>query len=942
MPPLLERYRGRYTLERLKLLYSDLLESIDVSGEDLGQRRGIDSSTENYVHVHPLSVRWFERRRRRSSNTDGLEIAAALRFLAATRSPDKEGDNGGAAALRDDEQVCALAAARKIEKKVANLIREIGEVVVNGEKESKPPSIRRRLSEGDSLACDPCFEYFCEKNMLSLFVDIAKENPVDQSNVQSAQHGVVWSPLVKAQVLQTVALLITAGFRNSHALYYMLSQDSINELMSCMIPLCQWTDPALERIVPAFVDLLKNLGLLLAGNADKDLFPFFTRQESFPLLHAALEIGTSTYAQMDSFVHITCLSLIVNIMKIDNPAILTALPEMRRLVSHLCHLLLNRFHRLAEQATGSVVDGLRCNAVSGQLKALRDQIQVLNDVFACGIPGLNVRLCESLLRRVVLVLLKAIESPKERAFIDVGVPDLDVIPQRESQAQVALFFLAQLFQHINYMPIARMLAVALFHPKSTTAMLATYSKIANEEAEEDYVIVTALDSIAQGKLIKDYEVIDNPYRRAFLRTLRGDFGVWRFPVAACVLETVLCSDAMDLETLQVLEITPRACPHEPDKDHDGKEEKAAEDVASPGSYYKPTAVEESLVAFLTNGPLSLSSVSKQCLECAGSLSLSLFHKSTMSVAAANRPHSQIPDLSMTPIHKALILVKVAYCKQALESQKCLGVADMFLELAEAAICSRYKKVESSHRGVATTGQPARYACHLSQIGCAASLSSPENLVRSYRCPKFTDVEEARFNIEMSIYFRTLCKVVRNFLQDMELRSNPEEGNSRGDKGLHLVDVADSFALTFGGLRERPDVGMDLDLRGRMTFPCFLSSTPSSPSKTTAKATKEETILSEAATLVLVVDPTDIYVARIMGGTGGTRGKIVCRVAISSVVAAAADAEWLHIAVRHPDVGLSFRWIFLSQETWFCNLTNPGHASLFNNIWTGAETLFDVS
>ena len=32
--------------------------------------------------------------------------------------------------------------------------------------------------------------------------------------------------------------------------------------------------------------------------------------------------------------------------------------------------------------------------IASQLKALHDEIQVLNDVFSCGIPGLNVRLCE--------------------------------------------------------------------------------------------------------------------------------------------------------------------------------------------------------------------------------------------------------------------------------------------------------------------------------------------------------------------------------------------------------------------------------------------------------------------------------------------------------------------------------------------------------------------
>lgn len=902
-----------YTLDRLKSLYAELLESIDVSGEDVGQRRDANNHGKHELSEDEqgndnnhglLSLRGLltkvppillERRKRRLSATmrisdsRGLEIAAAFRFLAATRSPDKEGEGGGAAALRDDDCVSALAAAAKIEKKVVNLIREIGEVVANGEKPSKPSA------NDESLACGPCFEYFCEKNMLSMLVDIGKENPADQYKEDSVQHGVVWSPLVKAQVLQTVSLLVATGPRNSHALYYILSQNAINDLMSCMLPLNQWTDPALEKLVPAFVDLIKNLGLLLAGNVDKDLFPFLTMRDAFPLLHAALEIGTSSYAQVDSFVHITCLSLVVNLMKIDDPAILTAMPEMRKLSNHLCHLLLNRFHRIAEQTQGQVVDGLRCNAVANQLKSLHDEIQILNDVFSCGISGLNVRLCEVLLRRVVAVLLKSIDSPKERAFIDVGVSDLDVIPQRESRAQVALLFFAQLFHRVEYQPFLRMMSVALLHPQSTSL----FASSGDAKGEDDYLIVPALDAIAQGKAVNDLEAVDNPFRSALLRTLQGGFGIWRFPVAAIVVETVLRSEAMDIETLQVLQIVPRVYVERETSDNlDEKEEKSSDETRSAACSYEPTAIEQSLVDFLTKGPLPLSSMSKKCLECAGSLSLALFYRSAASSTVSGL-HCESFLATMIPLQTALAQTRVAFYKRALDSQKCLGVADIYLELVEAAICHRYKKMEASYRNETRTArsQSVAYACHLALFGSAALVGSPENLVRSHRCVKYTDVEEARFSIDMAIHFRALCRVIDQFLDD--LREGKSRGTTSDLNSNRKVLFADDFALTFGGFRERPGIGMDLDLRGRMAFPCYLSaSTPSS-----AKSHAQNTILRKAEKLVLVVDPTDLYVASTIGGTGETRGKIACRISLTAVIAAASDAEWLHVAVRHSDVGL---------------------------------------
>jgi Uncharacterised conserved protein len=913
---------GRYTLDRLKYLYSDLLETIDVSGEELGRRR--DAKTQGQhrscevdndnplrqVSLRDLLLASFpilERSRRRLSigkkewDNNGIEIAAAFRFLAATRSPDKEGEGGGAAAVRDDDYAYALAEAAKIERKVVNLIREIGEVVANGEKLSSSAIIHG----SENLVCGPCFEYFCEKNILSLLVDIAKENPADQYKEKSVQHGVVWSPLVKAQVLQTVSLLVAVGqrARNSHALYYILSQNAVNDLMSCMLPLEQWTDPALDKLVPAFVDLIRNLGLLLAGNPDKDFFCFLARNEACTLLHAALEIGTSSYAQVDSFVHITCLSLVVNLMKLDNPAINTAFPEMRKLANHLSQLLLKRFNRISEQTQGPIVDGHRCNAVVIQLKALHDEIQVLNDVFSCGIPGLNVRLCEVLLRRVVKVLLKSILAPQERAFIDVGVSDLDVIPHRESQAQVALFFFAQLFHRIEYQPFVRMMAVALFHPQSTSLLIdEDVSRSFSPTDEDEYLIVPALDAIAQGKIVKDSIACDNPYRSSLLRTLKGDFGTWRFPVAAILVETVLRSEAMDVETLQALQLIPRSCGVIQTSDRlDDKEEKTPEETPSTACTYKPTAIEQALVDFLNKGPLTLSSTSKKCLECAGSLSLALLYKSVLGFNLGCH-NSESFQLEISPLYAALVRTKAAFYKRALDSQQCLGVADIYLELVEAAIRSRYKKAEASYRSDTRIhgGQsPApSYACHLALFGSAALVSSPENLVRRGRCVKYTDVEETRFSLDMAIHFRTLCKVIDRNLEDLTAET------AVGSKNLvastsNEVDLADDFAITFGGFGERPNIGMDLDLRGRMTFPCYLSAN----TRYTMASPRHEAILRQAESLVLVMDPTDLYVASTTGGNAETRGKIACRISLTDVIAAAADTEWLHIAVRHPDVGL---------------------------------------
>jgi hypothetical protein len=109
-----------------------------------------------------------------------------------------------------------------------------------------------------------------------------------------------------------------------------------------MLPLTQWTDPALEIMLPAYVDLLKNLTLQLG--ASPHLFPFFTLQRGdsavFPLFSAMLETGTSSFAKSDSFIHATCLNLIVGIMQIDHTPIedwiRTAAVEQQLLANHFC------------------------------------------------------------------------------------------------------------------------------------------------------------------------------------------------------------------------------------------------------------------------------------------------------------------------------------------------------------------------------------------------------------------------------------------------------------------------------------------------------------------------------------------------------------------------------------------------------------------------------
>lgn len=336
------------------LHFSDLLQHIDLVNENLG-RRAID---EDDVNIHKKSMRFSFRTKLIPSNCNEMSemeardtannilptgneimsLLAAFRMLAATRSPDKEGDNLGAVASRDDYIVAAMSSAKKIEGRVVEIINDIGEVVVNAE--GTEADIR-----GDSV-----FEYFCEKSILSLLVDIAKEKKQSESKLSdSSCHGVVWSPLVKAQCFQTTSLLLS-NVQNSSAIYYLLSNNYINELITCMLPFRQWTDSALSKMMPEYVDLLKDITVQLTE--DPHLFPFLTVEDpetssaNFPLFSAALDLATSAFAQSDSAVYETCLTVVVNLMKTDAAPIqnwiITACSAQKKLADHLSQRILDR------------------------------------------------------------------------------------------------------------------------------------------------------------------------------------------------------------------------------------------------------------------------------------------------------------------------------------------------------------------------------------------------------------------------------------------------------------------------------------------------------------------------------------------------------------------------------------------------------------------------
>lgn len=103
-----------------------------------------------------------------------------------------------------------------------------------------------------------------------------------------------------------------------------------------------------------------------------------------------------------------------------------------------------------------------------------------------------------------------------------------------------------------------------------------------------------------------------------------------------------------------------------------------------------------------------------------------------------------------------------------------------------------------------------------------------------------------------------------------------------------IEEADELLLSIGGVLTTrvPDVGTDIDLRGRKSFPCSLHS-----NQKRRRADKG---------MILVVDPSEIYVARCKKGEIN-RCTILAVVPLSTIIASASAGETLHVVCPMAEV-----------------------------------------
>ena len=527
-----------------------------------------------------------------------------------------------------------------------------------------------------------------------------------------------------------------------------------------------------------------------------------------------------------------------------------------------------------------------------------------------------------------------------------AVPADDSVSDEEAMAQVSVWILAQVFLSLDYAPFLRMVAVAILHPLSPADIRMRGTK-RGETGGSEYAITQALNAIVRGQCVlstrngsrperrvahkdskpqrddnadsddnqgncarhgeddaeRPVEAVANLYRRALVSILRGDMGDRRFIPAAMLLQSVLDSEHIDGDVLTALEVFP-------DYFSPSRTEGGIAGSSSTGSSYD-SPFEDALATFFLRTGRPPSSSSTLAMECCGALTLSMLSHLVAGATLKGTDFDQFHGrFCSSTLVRGLVRARAAYAAEGQKLRSAASVvSEMFMDLFEFEISRRYRESEGNN------GKKF-LMCSLVRFGLGALQSDPEVFACRARDVNENEIELAKFNIRMVLHFRSLCKVLVEVDEKLSCIIGPHSMGSRwGQDSLKIqkLEVADELLMALGGFQERPEIGTDLDVRGRTFF--YFS--PFSPQQVSPQASHEsrnsfssrrkraENLLARATMpqieLMLVVDPTEIFVLKPYlpgdGPSGDNRGKILYSAPLRSIIAAVADKEHLHIAIR---------------------------------------------
>lgn len=319
---------------------------------------------------------------------------------------------------------------------------------------------------GDNKS-DILFDFFCEKNMLSLFLEIMW---VD--NCPNTIH---------IQILQTLSILIKC-VKNNTSLYYLLSNNYINEVI--IFPYNIDND---ESLRDQFASFMKSLSLRL----DNQTVQFFFIEDTgaFPILNKAIDMLKIS----EPMVRTASQATILNVYKVDDKKarpyalqyqvmncffiqIVTLFEGHYMTLLALCqeHLKFNN-HSYNIDIDDDIALKNFTNHISDLFNSIQDWFYYLSDVYELDIAKLQIALTVHLMSEFIIPTLLSplckyaslLESviPSEGSEEKVSNDDKtdNNTDNLELHIIVSLTFLNQLLRIIQDKLLHRVIMIMLFH-----------------------------------------------------------------------------------------------------------------------------------------------------------------------------------------------------------------------------------------------------------------------------------------------------------------------------------------------------------------------------------------------------------------------------------------------------------------------------------------------
>ena len=334
------------------------------------------------------------------------------------------------------------------------------------------------------------FDFFCEKNMIALFLEIMRPGGIGPNGkplpASSYTHAAATASLpscpvpVIIQILQTMGILCQC-VKNETSLYYILSNNYINEFLRYPY------DFDNDELLDQFVSFLKSLSLRMNENT----IQFFFREEdtSIPLLNRAIEL----LRYREGMVRIAAQTSILNIYRVkDERARAISLQEhvMHSLFSQIVIILevhyssavmccLEYSANLNHPSSKDKTESKGCKRVEDQLSdiltSLEDWLFYLQDIIGLKIEKLHTSFVQYLVSNFIYPvlldpLLRFVQDPRDE--MQQTSPTKVVKSAKDSEEMlifsisVSLYFLNQILLVLNDTVTKKAIAVALFHPLS--------------------------------------------------------------------------------------------------------------------------------------------------------------------------------------------------------------------------------------------------------------------------------------------------------------------------------------------------------------------------------------------------------------------------------------------------------------------------------------------